>query len=115
MPLGKAELHAELEALAALATDALARVRAGEEPALEELIARRERLTAALADQAVEADASVLEAAQRTLALDAELMAALRVRLAGMGREVETTMQTRRSLRSYGAPTGGSLFVERLG
>jgi hydroxypyruvate isomerase len=83
--------------------------------AVEELVARRERLAAALEDQAVEADEAVLEAARRALALDAELVAALRVRLAEMGREVETTMQTRRSLRSYGAPAGGSLFVERLG
>ena len=115
MAHGHPELRAELEALAVLSTDALTRVRAGEEAALEELLARRERLTAALADQAVEADVSVLEAARRALALDAELLAALRGRLAGMGREVETTMQTRRSLVSYGAPAGGSLFVERLG
>jgi hypothetical protein len=115
MPLANAELRAELEALAVLSTDALARVRAGDEAVLDELVARRERLTAALADQTVEADEAVLEAARRAVALDSELVAALRLRLAEMGREVETTMHTRRSLMSYGAPAGGSVFVERLG
>ena len=115
MPRANAELRAEFEALADASAAALMRVRTGDESGVREVVERRERLIIALTENAVEPDDAVMAAAQRAIALDTELVAALRLRLAGMGREVETTMHARRSLMSYGTPAGGSLFVERLG
>ena len=115
MPRASAELRAELDALADASAKALALLRAGDESGVQALLERREGLIGALARSSAEADESVMDAARRAVALDTELVAALRLRLAGMGREVEDMMRTRRSLVSYSAPAAGALFVERLG
>lgn len=115
MPHASADLLAALEGLAAASADALARLRNGDETGVLELIAGRERLLGEIAASTIGGAASVAEAARRAVALDMELLAALRERLAGVERELEQVARTRRSLTSYGArPAASSVFVERL-
>ena len=110
------ELRVELDALVDASTDALARLRAGDEAGVLELVERRERLLAALAESSPAPDDAVIESARRAVALDSELVAALRAELTGLEREVGDMMRARRSLISYGAtPPGSPIFVERLG
>ena len=115
MPRALPELRAELEALADASAAALGRLRAGDEAGVRELVERRERLIGVLAEGSIQADDSVMAAAVRAVALDSELVQALRVQVAQMGREVEDIMRTRRSLVSYGATPPSSVFVERFG
>jgi hypothetical protein len=116
MAYAHAELRADLDALVDASTDALARLRAGDEAGVLDLVERRERVLAALAGSSPEMDDAVSEAARRAVALDGELVAALRAELTGMEREFGDVMRTRRSLISYGAkPPGSPIFVERLG
>lgn len=116
MAHAQAELHRELEALAAASADAVARLRQDDESGVAELLERRERLLARLAAGPVETDAGVMEMARRALALDTELVTMLRTRLAHVSRELDQIARTRRSLTSYGAARpGGAVYVERLG
>jgi hypothetical protein len=114
MPRAHAELHAELEALAFASADALDRLRDDDESGVLALIAQRERVLTLLAAARPALDETVMDAARRAIALDADLLTALRTRLTAAGREIEQVTRTRRSLASYGATPTGSVFVERL-
>ena len=114
MPRASAELHAELEALAFAGAEALDRLRDDDETGVLALLERRERLLSLLAAAPPVVDDAVADAARRAIALDAELMAALKARLTVVGQELEHITRTRRSLASYGTTTTSSVYVERL-
>jgi hypothetical protein len=116
MARGSAELQAELDALAFASAEALDRLReADDESGVRALIERRERLLARLAVVKPMVDAAVIEAAERALALDAELLAALKARLMAAGHEIEQITRTRTSLARYGAtPAASAVYVEKL-
>lgn len=112
----RAELRAKLDALADASAHALEQLRAGDEAGVRQLVERRERLLEDLVTWSLETDEAIMEAARRAVALDTELVAAMRLQLTGMDREVGDVMRTRRSLISYGAtPARSPVFVERLG
>ena len=116
MALAGADVGAELEALAAASAAALVRLRAGDDHEVVRLVERREHLLHVLAEQPFVAGSAVAGAARRAIALDAELIAALRARQAEVGRRIDALTRARHSLRSYGhARPGSAVYIERLG
>jgi len=116
MAHARGELRRELETLIAATAETVAHLAEGDESGVAGLIARRERVLAQLAESPGEMEAGVMEMARRALALDTDLVAMLRMRLAHVRGELDQIARTRRSLSSYGAARPGSaVYVERLG
>jgi hypothetical protein len=115
MPHDVVDVVAELHALADASAEALTRLRDGDEAAVADMIERRERLLLLLPDGTLEARTALAEAALRALALDVEIVAALRARQAEVGHQLERLRHGRQSLQSYGASRQGSaIYVERF-
>jgi hypothetical protein len=109
-------LTAELAALAEASSDALSRLRAGDESALVGMLETRERLLQALEAATVEDhDPALLDAASRAVALDGQIVAALEEQRSAVAQQLEKLVSHRQSLAGYGAHRdSGGAFVERL-
>jgi hypothetical protein len=110
------ELAAGLAALAEASSDALSRLRAGDESALVEMLETRERLLQTLEAATVEdRDPALLDAANRAVALDGQIVAALEEQRSAVAQQLEKLVSHRQSLAGYGAHRdSGGAFVEKL-
>jgi hypothetical protein len=112
----EASLTAELAALADASSAALTQLRAGDESALVGMLETRERLLQALEAATVEEhDPALLDAANRAVALDGQIVAALEEQRSAVAQQLEKLASHRHSLAGYsGHRESGGAFVERL-
>jgi hypothetical protein len=114
--VSSADLAAELNALVAAGTEALARLEQGDESGVQELVERRERLLEILAGDSLIVDASLVDAMRRALQDDIRIIAALERLRARVAADIERASRARQSLGSYrpGNPAS-AVYIERLG